>query len=327
VSTAAQPDFPRNQPVGRACPRVVISVATFRRPTMLRGLLQSLAALEFRKSAPEVLLVVVDNDAEASARLTVESLRPSLGFPLQYAVEPERNISLARNHGVRLALEAGADFVAFVDDDETVTPTWLDELVAGQARYGADVIGGPVEPAFDPRAPDWIIRTRFFHHPRYPTGTRLRVAGTGNALVAAALLRGDGLPFDPAFGVSGGGDSEFFMRRHRLGAEIAWVDEALVTERVPMSRARAGWMLRRAFRYGNGAMLCERAMTPPLRRRAARLGAAAARLGFGAVVLVPSLVLGRRGAMAALSQVAYGVGCFAALVGYRYVEYDTVHGE
>jgi succinoglycan biosynthesis protein ExoM len=196
---------------------VVICIATFQRPVMLRALLHSLAGLEFRKSSPDVRVVVVDNDATGSARATVETARRMLPFPLQYAVEPERNISLARNRGIHLALAAGADFVAFVDDDETVVPVWLDELVAAQAVYGADVVGGPVEPAFDPCVPRWIVRTGFFHRPRHRTGTRVPQAGTGNALVKAALLRDERFRFDPAFGVSGGGDSEFFLRRQRQG--------------------------------------------------------------------------------------------------------------
>jgi succinoglycan biosynthesis protein ExoM len=294
---------------------------------MLSALLHSLAGMEFRKSRPRVEIVVVDNDAEGSAAAAVESLRRLVPFPIRYSVEPERNISLARNSGIALALEGDTDFIAFVDDDETVSPTWLDELVAAQAQYGTDIVGGPVEPRFEEHAPAWIVGSRFFHRPRPPSGTRLRQVGTGNALVRAELLRDERLRFDPSFGMSGGGDSEFFLRRERQGAEIAWVDEALVTERVAASRATARWMLQRAFRNGNGAVLCERAMAPRHRRLAFRVSVATGRLLFGAAILLPSVLLGRRGMMRSLCLVAYGMGGLAALAGYRYFEYRTIHGE
>jgi succinoglycan biosynthesis protein ExoM len=307
---------------GAGAPRVVICIATYRRPGLLAALLGSLAGVRFREGAPRISVVVVDNDAQGSAAPVLERVRAA-GFPfaLTGLVQAERNISLARNEGVRWALARGAEWVAFVDDDETVSPEWLDELLAAQRRTGARVVSGPVRARYAGPVPGWIARGGFFESPGGADGSERVTAATNNVLVDAALLRGEEGPFDPRFGTSGSGDSLFFMHAQRRGARIVWAARAWVEETVPSSRARGGWILRRAFRVGNGALWCERALDPPLRRTARRVAKGGARLVLGAALLPAALLRGRRGAMRALWNVCYGAGCLAALAGYRYHEY------
>jgi succinoglycan biosynthesis protein ExoM len=152
------------------------------------------------------------------------------------------------------------------------------------------------------------------------------VAQTSNALVAARLLAGPA-PFDPAFGVSGGSDSHFFIRWSRQGARLVWCEEAVVQEWLPASRVRAGWILRRAFRVGNCALWAERAMEPGMGQPGRRALKAGARLALGVAQLAPSVVQGRAGVVRALWNVSYGTGAVAALLGYRYTEYRRIHGE
>jgi glycosyltransferase involved in cell wall biosynthesis len=305
---------------------VVIAIATYRRPAMLNDLLASLAAAVPRRAPARVSAVVVDNDAEGSARAMVEAWRARLPFPIAYEVEPERNISLARNRGVRRALAEGADFVAFVDDDEAVSPEWLDELLLAQRRTGADVVTGPVHPRYPPSAPRWLVKGGFFEPLAAADGEAVTVASTNNVLVRVGLLADPRGAFHPGFGISGGGDSLFFARAHRGGARLVWAARAGVTETIPATRARAVWILRRAFRVGNGAVWAERAMEPPLRRMGERTVKGTARLLLGVAALPVSLLRGRSGAVSALWDACYGAGCLAALAGYRYVEYREVHG-
>lgn len=310
-----------------AAVRVGVCVATCRRPHMLRALLLSLGGLQFQEHQADVFVVVVDNDAAGSARQTVEAVRPLVPVPIHYHVEAERNISRARNRAVAVALEQGADYVAFIDDDETASPGWLDELLKGVFRHDADVVGGAVLPVYDPEIPRWVVRGGFFQPPRYRTGTPRPCVATNNSLVSGRLLRRTPKRFNPAFGLTGSGDLEFFLTLQRQGARLVWVDEAVVRERIPGSRGRAGWVLRRAFRMGNGVVFCERALPPEIRRLSPWLVKAAVRAAGALVLLVPSLALGRRGVVRALWNLAYGAGCAAALAGYRYTEYSSVHGD
>jgi succinoglycan biosynthesis protein ExoM len=95
---------------------VSVCIATYRRAERLAAVLDDLTRLT--RLPDEV--VVVDNDAAASARPVVEHrLREGAPFPIRYAVQPVKNISLTRNKTVELA---GGDWLAFIDDDERAPP-------------------------------------------------------------------------------------------------------------------------------------------------------------------------------------------------------------
>jgi succinoglycan biosynthesis protein ExoM len=305
---------------------VTVCVPTCRRPVMLRRLLSSLADL-VPPAGARVAVVVVDNDARESARAVVDDAAALLPWPVVYLVEPVRNISLARNRGIARALEMGAAFVAFVDDDETVHRAWLAELLAVQAAHGADVVSGPAEPRLPPSAPDWLVRTGLFAAPRAATGSPVAFPNMFNSLVAAPLLRALPGPFDPEFGLTGGSDSLFFTRCHRGGAVMVAADGAVVDDWVPATRTTARWVLQRAFRVGNTAARVERHLPREQRRMAARVLAGSARLLAGALQALPAAVLGRGPLVRALWNVCYGAGCLSGLAGYRYVEYRRLHGE
>ncbi|HVG46364.1 MAG TPA: hypothetical protein VM890_16590, partial [Longimicrobium sp.] len=173
-------------------------------------------------------------------------------------------------------------------------------------------------------ASGWAGWGRLYAQLQPPTGTPIRAAATNNALVTARVLRSVPGPFDPEFGLTGGSDSLFFLRAAREGARLVSADDAVVEESVPPERLRARWLLRRAFRVGNGAVFCERALPAGSRRVGQRVAKATGRLMAGAVLLPPSLLLGRTAALRALWDVCYGAGCLAGVAGYRYAEYRNL---
>ncbi len=71
-------------------------------------------------------VIVADNDAEPSARALVEGLRPEMPFDILYVHCPHSNISIARNCCLD---NSTGDFLAFLDDDETVSGDWLTRLL------------------------------------------------------------------------------------------------------------------------------------------------------------------------------------------------------
>ena len=140
--------------------RVAVCVITFRRCAELRRLLDSIAGLKFQETSPEVSVRIIDNDPKGSARGVVDEMATTFPFELIYDIEPSRGISVARNRAVAMA--AAADFVAFIDDDETVCPGWLEQLLMEQSSSAADVVMGPVQPLFVMPPPEWIARGGFF---------------------------------------------------------------------------------------------------------------------------------------------------------------------
>ena len=304
--------------------KIAVTVATYRRTAMLRDLLDGLAALVIPQGVA-ASLVIVDNDAAGSARAVIEGVRATHPLPIHYAIEPERNIALARNRGVAMALAAGAGFVAFIDDDEVPDRHWLEQLFRTIETTGAGVATGPVLARLAAEVTAQWARDfdPFTRHRHIASGTEVPTAETANALVACSLFRELDPPFDPAFGRAGGSDSLFFLRARRAGARIVWADEAIVRETIPPSRASIRWLTQRGFRVGNCGVYVERAALPLLVWAPVRLGRTAAHFAAGLAFLLVAPLAGRRAAFGALRHLSLASGALSALFGFRYFEYGS----
>jgi glycosyltransferase involved in cell wall biosynthesis len=242
---------------GEKRPHISICICTFKRPQLLMRLLQSV-----RKQTTDGLfdfsIVVVDNDKTGSAEAVVRCFAESCEIATSYDCEPEQNISLARNRAID---KAQGDFVAFVDDDEFPEDDWLLNVYRACEQFGADGVLAPVRPHFRTPPPKWIVKGRFFYRPSFPTGTVIgdcRHTRTGNVLLRKSVFAGDGAPFDPRFGRTGGGDREFFKRKIAAGGVFVWCDEAIVYETVPADRCKRAFLLRSAFVRGVSAAMLGR---------------------------------------------------------------------
>jgi succinoglycan biosynthesis protein ExoM len=304
--------------------RVAIGVATYRRPRGLARLLEGIGRLVFAAHEPEIRIVIIDNDPDGTAAEPCRTAADRLRWPVVYLHEPRRGISYARNRAVEWARET-ADFIAFVDDDESPDPAWLDQLLRVQREHDADVVTGPVLSVFEVPVPSWLAREPAFERPRFPTGTRVDVARTGNVLIRMAKL-GDSYRFDARFGLSGGGDTLLFLQLLQAGASIVWADEAVVDEWVPANRATALWSLKRAFRAGNAWSLCEREVWPSPMVRVLRLAKGVVRVVQGVALLPAAIVLGQRGAVRALRYICLGAGNAAGVMALRYKPYQHTDG-
>lgn len=304
---------------------MAVCVATYRRPLGLARLLNALGALEFAKvSAPEVRIVVVDNDSQRSALQVCTELRSRIRWPLTYEPEPRRGIPQARNRALACVGQE-VEFIAFIDDDDIPDVAWLDELLSIQRLHQADVVAGPAISSFEAPVPDWM--RDLFNHARHPTGTQVRHAGTGNVLIRTGLLRERNLAFDERLALTGGEDTHFFLRLARLGALQVWADEAVVHEWVPRSRMTVRWALRRAYRAGVTWSFCECDLDPSLVVRARRTAKGVGRIAQGCLLLPFALLRSRRAVLGCLRHVFWGVGNLSGLLGIQHDEYRQVQGQ
>ena len=313
---------------GRAgVPAVRISVITltYRRPADLAEALPAL--LGHVEEQPGAELIVVDNDEQPTARQVVEQYTSD--HAVRYVHEPRPGIAAARNRGLDEA--AASDFVVFIDDDERAEEGWLAALLATQRDYGSTGVAGAVVSVFDGPVDPWIEAGRFFRRRRHATGTRVPVVATNNLLLDARALRGWGLRFDEAFGLSGGSDTVLSLQVGQQGGFFVWCDEAVVLDVVPPSRATRRWVLRRAFRMGNTGSRARvhvaRSTGERLRVRiasgaqgAARIAGGTARMAVGAVATDP-----RRKALG-LRTAVRGAGMLLGAGGYVYSEYARTSG-
>lgn len=225
---------------------ITVCVCTFKRAKLLQKLLEKLQTLrtegDFTYSC-----VVVDNDAEASARGLVESLQNKISYRLVYVTEPERNFALVRNAAIA---NASGDFIAFIDDDEVPVEEWLLKLLEIQKKHNADGVLGPVRPYFDNNPPAWLVKSKLCERPVHPTGMVLpwNQCRTGNVLLKRDIFI-KGLKFDPAYR-TGGEDVDFFKRAMKVNYKFVWCEEAPAYELVPPERCTKKYHLKRALLQG-----------------------------------------------------------------------------
>lgn len=230
---------------------VSVCVCTFQRPALLAELIRSVL-LQQTDGQITFSVVVVDNDRAESGRETVESFQRTHPGGINYVVEPEQNIALARNKSVQ---HARGDLVAFVDDDEVPNADWLLQSYRALIKYGVAGVLGPVRPRFAEPPPKWVVKARIFERTEYETGYKVdwRQTGTGNVLIWRRFLDQVEGPFHGKFG-SGGEDLDFFRRSMELGNVYVWCNEAVIYEIVPAVRTRAKFQLRRALLRGRASL-------------------------------------------------------------------------
>lgn len=222
--------------------QVEVCVCTFHRPEVVETL-RSIAA---QTLAPR-RIIVVDNAVEPEAADRVAAAARDLGVAISYVHAPARNISLARN----AALDAAtAEWIAFLDDDETAAPGWLDALLAKGRAEGLDAVLGPVDAVYGPEAPAWQKAMDLHSTRPVVSGGEIRKGYAGNVLLRRASIEFRGLRFDLALGRTGGEDDCFFHALTDSGGRIGFAQDALAWEPVPQGRTRLSWLLRRSFRGG-----------------------------------------------------------------------------
>ncbi len=149
---------------------------------------------------------------------------------------------MARNRVLDETLSLGAEWLAFIDDDQTAHPCWLEKLLFVAHRDNADVVGSRKFAIFPGRLPFWSTHTN-------PDSGEVERAGesasdgpvesrkrweifTCGVLLSTRLIRPDGLGlrFNEALALGGLEDGEFFESAYRLGALIVRSSMPVVME-------------------------------------------------------------------------------------------------
>ncbi|OOZ39754.1 hypothetical protein BOW53_10285 [Solemya pervernicosa gill symbiont] len=228
--------------------KLVITVCTRERETLLANCMASILELVIPDGV-SLAVVVVENDIEPRNSDAIERLGAESEIEFHYVHESRIGIPIARNRACDEAIKISADWIAFIDDDEQLTPTWLVKMVAAMGTHPADVYTGPVEPQIDVEMSEWMAPRTRKHR---PTGLSLETAATNNTLLSAEILQrfGEKLRFDEVMRYTGGSDTRFFYQLTDMGGTICWVDDAVVEERFGKERVTYRWHLQRSLRCG-----------------------------------------------------------------------------
>jgi succinoglycan biosynthesis protein ExoM len=229
--------------------RISVCICTFKRPEMLEKLLDK---LEMQRTNGLFIfsVVVVDNDKDESGLGVVRAAQLSSGFSIEYLVEPEQNISLARNRAVK---NATGELIAFIDDDEFPDDEWLLCLHRTLMDFHSDGVLGPIHAHFDNVPPAWLVESGILERKSFKTGDLIKSPNetrTGNVLMYKRVFIETNGYFDSRYGNTGGGDVDFFNRMMLKGYRFVYCNEAVVYETVPQDRQKRSYYTKRAFTRG-----------------------------------------------------------------------------
>src|ERR1044071_3533622 len=117
-----------------------VIVCTHNRADLLPRVMNQLLAQDYPPAAFEI--IVVDNCSTDHTPQVIERLVTKPGVPVRYIAECCPGITFARNRGAEVARYP---YLAYIDDDCSVEPDWLSQLVQGfDLRDDVVVVGGRV---------------------------------------------------------------------------------------------------------------------------------------------------------------------------------------
>jgi succinoglycan biosynthesis protein ExoM len=307
--------------------KIAICICTFRNPSGLRLLLEGIDKQEFDTLLDEyVTIVVVDNDADASAAIILEWYQRAGRFKLFAQNQPKRGLSSARNSALNAPCVSTSEFFAFLDDDEIPSTRWLQALVSSFLDPACSIAIGPVDPIFETQPPSWIVSGEFFHK-RCKSGKELNEGYTSNVMIRTSIVQQSGVRFDESLNLTGGEDALFFRELRVRGFYVYCAPQALVSETIPKTRATLAWMLRRWLRAGATSARLRNVSNKGLRGMLANATGGILRIAAGSLSVVAVTLTRGRSDFAAvarsMSTVCRGAGMLMAAFGRRYEEYGS----
>lgn len=311
-------------------PLIALCVCTRGRPVMAARCFRSLRDQAADPARLRLTVIVVDNCAAGTARPVFDAV--FAGTDAHYVCCAEPGIPFARNAAVEAALAAGADYIAFIDDDEVAPPGWIDALLAAMNEAGADAVQGEIRKV----APGADLEQAAASQPYAGRSWEaVETVATCNTLYKAWLAQGPaGLRFDEAMRYTGGSDRDYFHRATLRGAKVAKVTGAHVVEEIAEGRDSFKYECMRAFAAGNNYTLRMTKNEGPLtafRRIAFRTldrGVTGLfKLLTGTLLL---LVFQRKRAAKQWKKggaaISFAAGCISPLVGVRAQPYAVLQG-
>jgi glycosyltransferase involved in cell wall biosynthesis len=233
-----------------------VIIPTRNHAQLVSALLDTLAAQVSVPFRWEVL--VIDNGStDQTAQATKEKIS-SLPIEIRYICEPKPGLHNGRHRG---ALEAHGGYLAYLDDDVLLTPTWihgLEKLISGDT----DAVVGRILPKWETRPPAWL--TTLTREPGYLSLLDLGhrgmyidprlVYGDNFFISAKALfdLKGfhpDGMPAN-LLRYRGDGEYALMMKFKKAGLRAWYSPAATVYHRMPRERMSIEYLCKREYAQG-----------------------------------------------------------------------------
>lgn len=245
-------------------PVLSVAICTYNGAERIALVMEALGRQTRRAMDWEVL--VVDNaSTDETARIADQALAHHLPDRGRRIHEPQPGVMFARR---RATLEARAELIAYLDDDNIPAPDYVDQAIAIMQRHPeAGIAGGKVlaqwlgtpTPLGEAAAPFALaIRDRGEQPFAYPEITG--GPDTAGMVARTALLRTIFTDTHLARKITGrkgkslisGEDTAIVIRAHQLGYDCRYEPQLVIYHRLPASRSSLDYLLRLYEGIGRG---------------------------------------------------------------------------
>jgi glycosyltransferase involved in cell wall biosynthesis len=240
-------------------PELSIIIPTHQHVTLLKVLLDSLLKQVADFSRFEVIVVEWPPMAGKQVRELCESPQYDM-LKINYQAAPKAGINEARNFG---AQAASAAWLAFVDDDEQLTPYWADRVLETIEKDGPNIFGGSIHPNYTGGKPTWF-KDNYLIHSLGPDPECIkddRFLFCGNIVFSREWFdRLNGFvnsSDDPGNYPDASNEFEIQIRARQMGACIIYDPDLYVFETVHPDQLKPEWFFDHAWEDGKARAKAE----------------------------------------------------------------------
>ncbi len=309
--------------------KIVVGLPTYKRPKMLQDCLASLLAMNRGRESNRlnvVLLVIDNNQSHHEVEEIVHSFsrQTQPGLTVTDCHQPVRGIAHARNCAIDYAKKEKADFIAYLDDDEVVSPDWIEALHQTISLSKADIVQAPVLYRYPKGTSSWFFQKQ----KRSPEElTPISTVATGNVIFGTQLVTKMGLSFDGSYTTCAGEDNDFFERALQKGAVALRTNKAPVFENTPYEKTFLSYQMKRHFSCGAANAKRWRSLYTIWHALRRALPKALGRFISGWVILLlNTLIWRKRGIVKGLHYLSFSCGLASGLMGKNIDLYEKVLG-
>ena len=234
-----------------------IVISTYNNALSLIRTLESVVAQDADSTLWECVVVNNASTDDTEPRFA-EFAKEHAGLNLRIVSETQQGLSYARNKGIA---ESKGEFIAFIDDDETINREFVSAYIDLFRNHGAFAAAGAVVARYETARPKWMSHytEKMIANP-FDLGDEIvtitsKITPTGGNMAfnreIFALYGG----FDTSLGrkggtLLGGEENEFFSRIRNLGERVYYTPNAIVYHHIPDRKLTRDYFDRLSYGVG-----------------------------------------------------------------------------
>ena len=203
-------------------------------------------------------LMIIDNGSRDVTPQLLAAHQWPAGWHVRVVREEKLGLSNARNRAIA---EARADYVIFMDDDETADPDWLCAFERLIDTQRPDAFGGRIRVLFEDQRPSWLadellgflgeLNRADAIVPLTAEDTSFFGGNFGFRREVIALVGGfDALLGRKGSANNGGEEVDFYRRLLAAGLSVWWTPEAVIHHRIQAAKLERSYFLDLHYRQG-----------------------------------------------------------------------------